>query len=169
MSVQPFLIGEGWMEVRDGNDSVRVIFDRHYSRYVYADGRKPKLFMGPGEKLVLMTADGGAICAWRRFISMDKQEGVNCAIFRREHGDLASALLATARGFAERRWAGERLYTYINPKGVRPTMVKGPRGHFYPVYGYCFYQDGWTFAGLTKGGLHILERCPTQPQAEDKT
>lgn len=62
MSVQPFLIGEGWIEVRDGDDSVRAIFDRHYSRQNYADGRKPKLFVGPGEKMVLMTADAGAIC-----------------------------------------------------------------------------------------------------------
>ena len=40
MNVQPFLFGEGWIEVRDGNDTARALFDRHYSRYFYADGRK---------------------------------------------------------------------------------------------------------------------------------
>lgn len=151
--MQPFLIGRGWIEVRDGNDSVREIFDDHYSRYTYADGRRPKLFVGPGEKLVLIQADGGAICAWRRFINRDGQRGVNCAIFRRERGDLASELLQTARYVAWLRWPGERLYTYVDPRKVKPTMRAGR-----PTWGHCFYQDGWRFAGLTQGGLHILER-----------
>lgn len=156
MSVQPFLIGEGWIEVRDGDDSVRAIFDRHYSRYVYADGRRPKLFVGPGEKMVLMTADGGAICVWRKFVSRDDQAGVNCAVFRRESGEVASGLLAKAREKAWARWPGERLYTYIDPRGVTPTMRAGR-----PTWGHCFYQDGWKFCGITKhNALHILERLP---------
>jgi hypothetical protein len=155
MSVQPFLIGDGWMELRDGDESARSIFDRHYSRYIYADGRAPKLFVGPGEKLVLMTADGGAICVWRKFISLDRQEGVNCAVYRRERGDVASAMLGRARALAMARWPGERLYTYVDPAGVTPTM-RGGR----PTWGHCFYQDGWRFAGLTKKRLHVLERRP---------
>ncbi|RUV26309.1 MULTISPECIES: hypothetical protein [unclassified Mesorhizobium] len=94
MNVQPFLIGEGWIEVLDGNDIARDIFHRHYSRYRYADGRQPALFVGPGEKLVLLTADAGAVSAWRRERHrFDNQEGVNCAIFRRETGEVASELL----------------------------------------------------------------------------
>jgi len=153
LTVQPFLIGDGWIEVRDGDESARNIFDRHYSRYVYADGRKPKLFVGPGEKLVLLRADGSAMFAWRKFISGDGQQGVNCAIFRNEGTEVASQLVAEARGFAHARWAGERLYTYVNPRLVTPTMVRG-----HPVWGWCFYRDGWRFAGLTKRGLHILDR-----------
>ena len=76
--------GEAWFRVRDGDDSVRTVFDRHYSRYRYRDGRRPKLFVGPGEKMVLRTALGDAIFAWRRFLSKDGQDGVNCAIFRNE-------------------------------------------------------------------------------------
>lgn len=155
MNVQPFLIGQGWIEVRDGNDSVRNIFDRHYSRYFYKDGRKPKLFVGPGEKMVLMTADAGAICVWRKFISSDDQEGVNCAVFRRESGDVASELLSDAMALAWERWPGERLYTYVDPFGVPPT-IRASR----PTWGHCFYQCGWKFCGLTKKRLHILERVP---------
>ncbi len=153
MSVQPFLIGDGWIEVRDGDDSARAIFDRHYSRYVYADGRRPKLFVGPGEKTVLLRADGRAMFVWRKFISGDAQDGVNCAVFRNEGGGVASGLIAEARTFAHARWAGQRLYTYVDPRKVTPTMVRG-----HPVWGWCFYQDGWRFAGLTKRGLHILDR-----------
>ena len=125
MNLQPFLIGDGWIEVRDGNDTVRAIFDRHYSRYFYADGRKPKIFVGPGEKMVLLSADADAICVWRKFISLDDQDGVNCAVFRREGGDVASRQLAAARALAWQRWPGARLYTYVDPLGVTPTWRAG--------------------------------------------
>lgn len=159
MNLQPFLIGDGWVEVLDGNDTARAIFDRHYSRVPRA--RQPKLFIGPGEKLVLLSANADALCAWRKEKHRaDGQVGVECCIFRREGGDLASRQLAAARELAWRRWSGARLFTFVDPRLVSPTMVKGPRGHLYPVWGYCFFQDGWRFAGLTKGGLHILERLP---------
>lgn len=153
--MQPFLFGDGWIEVRDGNDTARALFDRHYSRYFYADGRKPVLFVGPGEKMVLLTPDADALCVWRKFISKDGQEGVNCAIYRREAGELASKLLGDARQIAWQRWPGERLFTYIDPREVRPTMRAGR-----PTWGHCFYQDGWKFVGVTKKRLHILERMP---------
>jgi len=152
MNLQPFLFGEGWIEVRDGNDTVRAIFDEHYSRYRYADGRKPKIFVGPGEKLVLMTANAGAICVWRKFISRDRQDGVNCAVFRRNAGEVASELLRQAMDAAWQRWSGERLYTYIDPLGVPPIM-RASR----PSWGHCFYAAGWRFCGLTSKRLHILE------------
>ena len=155
MNIQPFLIGDGWQVCKDGDDTVRAIFDRHYSRYFYADKRRPKLFMGPGEKLVLMTADAGAICAWRKFRSRDKQEGVNCAIFRRESGDMASLLLFSAMRMAWAKWPDERLYTYVNPILVMPTFRAGR-----PTLGHCFYQAGWRFCGLTSKGLHILDCRP---------
>lgn len=160
MNVQPFLIGEGWMEMKDGDDSCRAIFDQHYSRYVYKDGRKPKLFMGPGEKMVLLRADGRALFGWRKFKSDDGQQGVNCAIFRNEGGGLASELLLEAMDLAWARWPGERFFTYVDPRHVQPTMVKGPHGVFYPVWGYCFYRAGWKFCGVSKSGKIILDRDP---------
>lgn len=160
MNMQPFLFGDGWIEVKDGNDTARAIFDQHYSRYFYADGRKPKLFVGPGEKMVLLAADAGALCVWRKFISRDGQKGVNCAVFRRDEGDAASSMLAKARVMAWQRWPGERLYTYVDPKGVKPTWRAGR-----PTWGHCFYQDGWKFCGLTSKRLHILERQPDEATA----
>lgn len=162
MRVQPFLIGEGWMEMRDGDDSCRAIFDRHYSRYFYADGRKPKLFVGPGEKLVLLRADGRAMFVWRRFISGDGQKGVNCAVFRNEGDEVASRLISEARQLAWRRWPAERLFTYVDPLHVRPTTRAGR-----PSWGHCFYADGWRFAGLTKKRLHILERLPSAHELQE--
>jgi hypothetical protein len=151
--IQPFLIGDGWIEMRDGDASCRAIFDRHYSRYVYADGRRPKLIVGPGEKLLLLRADGGALFAWRRFIDDSGQTGVNCAIFRNEGPELASALILEAEAFALARWPGERLYTYVDPRKVPATMVRG-----LPVWGFCFHKADWRFAGVTKSGKIIWEK-----------
>lgn len=157
--MQQFMIGAGWVERRDGDDSCRAIFDRHYSRYVYADGRRPKLFVGPGEKMVLMRADGLALFVWRRFISADGQTGVNCAVFRNEGGERASALILEAEALARSRWPLERLFTYVDPAKVKPTIVRG-----YPVWGWCFYQAGWAFSGVSKSGKIILSKEGTREQ-----
>ncbi|MBX9639418.1 MAG: hypothetical protein K2X97_06720 [Mycobacteriaceae bacterium] len=139
--------------MRDGDELCRAIFDRHYSRYRYADRRRPALFVGPGEKMVLMRADGRALLAWRRFIDDAGERGVNCAIFRNESEELASTLILEAEVPARARWGNERFYTYVDPSKVRPTMVRG-----YPVWGYCFHRAGWSFSGVTKGGKIVLHK-----------
>lgn len=148
MTAQPFLFGDGWIEVKDGNDTGRALFDRHYSRYRYADGRKPKLYLGPGEKMVLLTPCARALFAWRKFISGDGQEGINCAIFRNEGAGLSSDLVRAADALADERWPGERHYTYVNPREIRSANP-----------GYCFIMAGWERCGITKKRkLVILER-----------
>ena len=137
-----------WLAIKDGDDEARRFFDRHYSRKAYADGRKPKLFVGPGEKLVLVTPCRRALFAWRKFISGDSQQGVNCAIFRNEGAGLSSWLIEEADAIADVRWPGERHYTYVNPRKV---ASRNP--------GYCFMQAGWRKCGETKWNrLLILER-----------
>jgi hypothetical protein len=138
---------------------VRAIFDEHYSRRDYRGRRTSRQFVGPGEKMVFTLADASAICVWRKFLDkcIDQrtglsQQGVNCAVFRREGGDLASELLKSAMAMAWERWPGQRLYTYVDPLGVPPTM-RASR----PTWGHCFYQAGWRFAGLTRKRQHVLE------------
>lgn len=147
--------GQNWYAIKDGNVIARDIFNRHYSRHFYADGRKPKLFVGPGQKMVLMTTDCKALFVWRKFISGDGQQGVNCAIFRNESGLLSSNLILEAEQLAWSMWPGERLYTYVNPKGIRSSNP-----------GFCFLKAGWQKCGVTKvNKLVILEKysagCPT--------
>lgn len=137
-----------WVEVKDGNSTARGIFDRHYSRYVYHDGRKPKLFVGPGQKTVLVTPCARAVFVWRRFIDASGQQGVNCAVFRNEGAGLSSALILEAEKIAWERWPGARLYTYVNPRKVRSSNP-----------GYCFLMAGWRKCGLTKARrLLIFEK-----------
>ena len=148
---QPFLIGGAtWIPVRDGNHTARAIFDRHYSRHHYKDGRDQSRFVGPGERMVLLTPCARALLVWRKFISLDHQTGVNCAIFRNEGAGRSSDLIKAAMATAWSRWPGQRLYTYVNPRRVASVNP-----------GYCFKASGWSLCGVTKAKrLLILEVLP---------
>lgn len=142
--------GEVWIEMKDGNDTCRHIFDRHYSRYFYKDGRKPKLFVGPGQKMVLLTPCAKALFVWRKFIDASGQTGVNCAIFRNEGAGLSSSLINEADRLADIRWPMERHYTYVSQTKVQSSNP-----------GYCFLKAGWKKCGITKTRkLLIFERLP---------
>jgi hypothetical protein len=52
--------------------------------------------VGPGEKLVLLAHRADTLCVWRKFRSMDSQQGVNCAVIRNESPALSSARLREA-------------------------------------------------------------------------
>ena len=146
---QPFLIYSGiWEEVKDGDFSGRSIFRRHYSYRPYADGRNPKLFVGPGEKMVLITPDAKALFIWRKFKSKDGQEGVNYSVFRNEGARLSSELILEAEKLAHKRWPGQRFFTYVNSRKIKSVNP-----------GFCFKAAGWKQCGVTKWNkLTILEK-----------
>jgi hypothetical protein len=122
-----------WYGIKDGDPRGRWMLNRHYSANHYRF-KHPKLFVGPGEKLVLMTPEGGALFVWRKFIDKSGEIGVNCAVFRNERPDLylSSDLIREACGIAWQRWPGERLYTYVNAKKIKSSNP-----------GYCFLMAGW--------------------------
>lgn len=159
MPEQPFLYAHdgAWIPVKDGNNTARSIFDRHYSRYFYKDGRKPKLFVGPGHKMVLLTQNCRALFIWRKFYSRAKQEGVNCAVFRNERsGYVSSELIREADAIADAKWPHQRHYTYVKADAV---LSRNP--------GYCFIRAGWQRCGMTKSGLLIFERpAPLESRPE---
>lgn len=137
-----------WWITKDGDEICADLFSRHYSKYHYADGRRPKLFCGPGFKIVLRTLDGSALWVWRKFKDASKQKGINCAIFRNESPHLASELVRQADAIADFVWPGERHYTYVNAEKVKSANP-----------GFCFKRAGWRECGRTKvNGLLILER-----------
>jgi hypothetical protein len=136
-----------WRMVKDGNPVALDLYLRHYSSRHYRDGRERKLFCGPGEKTVLLAVDDTALFVWRKFIDASGQKGVNCAVFRNEGKWKSSYLIEEAMKIAWWRWAGERLYTYVNPRKIRSSNP-----------GYCFKIAGWQVCGKTKGGLVILEK-----------
>ena len=152
---QPTMTESAWLPVRDGDARALGLYRRHYSRRHYADGRLPRLFVGPGEKMVLLTQGCDALFVWRKFIDASGQSGVNCAVFRNEGQRLSSDLIRDACEWAWRRWPAARLYTYVNSQRIRSSNP-----------GYCFLQAGWQRCGLTKGGLLILERLPALWEGE---
>ena len=152
-----------WVITRDGDANVKRIFDRHYSRRHYRDGRNPALFVGPGEKLVLLSVDARAIWIWRRFRSADRRfgYGVNAAAFRNERcpgSPLSSTLVRAAEGLAWARWPGERLYTYVNPAAIRS---RNP--------GACFRHAGWVVERHTRKGLVVLAQYPKSDKNSRKS
>lgn len=103
-----------WWITKDGDPICKLLYDRHYSKYNYRDGRRTVLFVGPGEKLVLRTWEGDALWVWRRFKDDSGQEGVNCAVFRNESKHLSSELIRQADAIADFCWPSVRHYTYVN-------------------------------------------------------
>jgi hypothetical protein len=150
MAEQPFLFGDTWIQVRDGNATGMALFLRHYSA---RDRRKIFQFVGPGEKMVLLTPDARALFVWRKFISRRKGEtGVNCAVFRNEGSTAgrSSELIEAAKQLAWNRWPGERLYTYVDARKIRPKRDPGR----------CFLRAGFKLCGTTASGKLILECTP---------
>lgn len=145
---------DSWRIARDGDRIGALLYGRHYSARAYRDRRPRSLFVGPGEKLVLISHDDQALFVWRKFRDDSGQQGVNCAVFRNESCRRSSNLITEADHLADSRWPGERHYTYVSPSKVRSTNP-----------GYCFQVAGWSKCGWTKGGhgrerLLILERGP---------
>jgi hypothetical protein len=143
-----------WWLTKDGDKDCLAMYERHYSAYRYADGRKRTQFVGPGEKVVLRTASANALWVWRRFIDDSGQQGINCAVFRNESAHRSSRLISQADQIADVLWPDCRHYTYVNPARL---VSKNP--------GFCFLSAGWRRCGRTKGGLLIMERFPSQSKA----
>lgn len=144
-----------WYEVKDGDKRALALMRRHYSWRDYKDHRPRTLFVGPGEKLVLLTPNYDALFIWRKFINDAGQVGVNCAAFRNESDHKSSYLIEQAMEFAFIRWPNERLYTYVNPTKIKSTNP-----------GYCFKLAGWRVCGKSKGGLIILEYVVSSTPAQ---
>ena len=133
-----------WLETKDGDPGARVLADRHYSRVSVGYPR----FVGPGDRLVLVTSDYTALFIWRKSVyRQDGQTGIECSLFRNESKMLSSELIKEAVQLARKKWPGERLFTYVWDAKVRSTNP-----------GFCYLQAGWKKCGRNKDGrLTILE------------
>jgi hypothetical protein len=149
-----------WWLTKDGDRACLALYERHYPARNYRDGRIRRLFCGPGEKVVLRTADGSAFFVWRKFTDdcIDartglRQEGINCSAFRNEGSHRSSDLICQADAVADCLWPDRRHYTYVDPKRVKSGL-----------HGSCFLAAGWRYVRIrghrarTKSGLLILER-----------
>ncbi|KQM21918.1 hypothetical protein ASE49_00980 [Novosphingobium sp. Leaf2] len=140
-----------WVPILDGDRTAALIYDQHYASERSRARRRDRgtlLILGPGQKLLLSTPCRRALFAWRKFIDDGGQDGVNCAVFANLGAGLSSDLIQAADEIADRRWPGERHYTYVDPRHVSANP------------GFCFKMAGWRFCGRSsRRGLHILERA----------
>lgn len=153
-----------WLPMRDGDARGLYLYRRHYS-WESSHKRGPDTrFVGPGDRMVLLTADARALFVWRaERHRRDDQTGINCAAFRNEGPVLSSLLIREACDLAWARWPGERLYTYVDSRRIQSRHP-----------GYCFLRAGWDYVRgddgrpvLTKvNRLHILERRPAASGAQ---
>lgn len=137
-----------WYLTKDGDEYCMDLFKQHYSYKEYADCRTQKLFVGPGEKIVLRTWEADAMFVWRKHINDSGESGINCAVFRNESKTKSSTLIQEADAIAFEVWPNQRHYTYVNAKKIKSTNA-----------GYCFKRAGWRQCGVTKWNkLIILEK-----------
>lgn len=139
-------VSEYWYVTRDCDREASALYRRHYSCQNAAP--KHSGFIGPGEKIVLISAEASALFVWRREkVRRDGQTGINCTVFRNESSILSSDLICEAMTVAWDRWPGQRLFTFVNPRAIKS---RNP--------GYCFLMAGWRRCGVTKeNALLILE------------
>ena len=142
-----------WLPIKDGDPRAFALFRRHYSSRKQGSLRHPfdRRFIGPGQKLVLLSPESTDLFAWRYGIESHQTQprGVCCTIFRRERTDnwKASAMIEQACELAQARWPNINLYTYVDPKMVQSTNP-----------GYCFKVAGFTHIETTGTGILRLIR-----------
>ena len=94
--------------VRDGDSRAAALYQARYSHRLFGRQRKSgRRFIGPGDKIVLLTPDAGALFVWRRSIEpgQSSPRGIYCSIFRREPGNrLASEMILDAETKPKPKW-----------------------------------------------------------------
>lgn len=137
---------DGLVATRDGDDEVRPLADRHYSRKTVG----ARLWVGPGRRLVLRDTRGDVLFTWRHSLwRLDGQKGYECTLFRNEGPRLSSEVIREAAEAVWVEWGAARLFTYVDPSRVASANP-----------GYCFLQAGWRRVGYSQTGLHLLECLP---------
>ena len=148
-----------WLPSNRSDPRAISLYRRHYSA-VKNDraGRQLRNFVGPGQPMVLLTADCSAVFCWvwNTVERWDHQTGVCCTLFRNEGLIRSSDLIREADDLAWQRWPGKRHFTYVDPASIRSTNP-----------GACFKAAGWSLVRGEDGapfrsgrGLLILERLP---------
>ena len=97
-------LSQNWYGSRQNDPWAIDIYLRHYSSGKNAAPLKALLqsgFVGPGEKIVLISEDADALFVWRKEdFRYDKQEGINNSVFRNEGSVLSSVLISEAVAIA---------------------------------------------------------------------
>lgn len=137
-----------WILTNKGDQSVRKLMDRHYSRQTIGDVR----FTRPGMNLVLRTAEADAcFIAWRsHFKRKDVYDAWEITAFRNESDHLASELILSGILALLDEWGEppkDGIITYVHPRKVKNKRHQG----------YCFRAAGFNEIGASSKGLLLFQ------------
>jgi len=134
-----------WRKTWKSDPAAREIADRHYNR------QKPgtSQFTQPGRNLVLVREDALWVTAFPfpQYV-MHKWAGAWMnSLFRNEGKELSSELILAAVAITQTEWDCPPLgmLTFVDPKYVRPTKVRGV-----DIYGFCYMKAGFKHVGFSK-------------------
>ncbi len=134
-----------------------AIADRHYNRQKVGSPQ----FVPPGRCLVLI--DDAAPALWvtswpfAEYVKHDWAGAWVNSCFRNEGTERASDMIRSAIAATLSVWSPPSLgmVTFVDPRAVPGTMVRGER-----VYGHCYSRAGFHHVGFTKGGLWAWQLPP---------
>lgn len=151
-----------WIESHRADPFCCDVADRHYSRQKIGSPQ----FVPPGRCHVLKIDKGDErkavwVTSWP-FAEYVKHAWAGAwvnSFFRNEGAGLSSELILAAIADTKARWYPPELgmITFVCPKRVKPTLVRGKQ-----VYGYCYQKAGFEHVGYTKGGLWAWQMTPEQ-------
>jgi hypothetical protein len=151
-----------WKMSHRADPFARDIADRHYNRQKIGSPQ----FAPPGRCLVLTAQMGQLKALWitswpyAQYVKHEWAGAWVCSAFRTEGIAPASALILLAVS-ATKSYYGKPptlgMVTFVDPRKVRPTMVRGT-----PVWGWTYRKAGFEECGKTKGGLIALQLSPNK-------
>lgn len=152
-----------WHLSHRADPAARLIADRHYNRQSVGH----KQFVPPGRCVVLIEETERAfwVTSWpfAEYVKHDWAGAWICSAFRSEDAGgsielVREALAATRAAFGEPPELG--LVTFIDPKHVKPTFVRG-----HPTWGFIWIKAGFRFVGLTGKRLLAFQILPSDMPA----
>jgi hypothetical protein len=151
-----------WNLSHRADPAALLIADRHYNRQKIGTPQ----FVPPGRCLVLLCEGALWVTSWpfAEYVRHAWPGAWVNSLYRKECAGQASTLIREAISATRSIWTPPELgmITFVDPKHVKPTMVRGKA-----VYGYCYLKAGFKHVGFTKGGLWAWQMLPHEmPQPE---
>lgn len=151
-----------WNLSHRADPAALLIADRHYNRQKIGTPQ----FVPPGRCLVLLCDGALWVTSWpfAEYVRHAWPGAWVNSLYRKERAGQASTLIREAISATRSIWTPpeQGMITFVDPKHVKPTMVRGK-----PVYGYCYQKAGFNHVGFTKGGLWAWQMLPHEmPQPE---
>jgi hypothetical protein len=133
--------------------------DAHYNRQHVGSPQ----FVPPAACVVLLTHDAGAVwvTSWpiAKYVKHAWAGAWVNSLFRREHGLLASELIAFAVATTRAVWEPPPLGIVSFVDAAKTKHKRDP--------GRCYRKAGWTHVGFTAGGLYAFQQLPAAMPAAD--